>query len=454
MAPWEIGPVHSGGVKEWIAYHNYEVLVPLEHWVSGASLTPEHTIGRINQMKVYADLFDSNFTVGGEPVVPVPFWKDVAMFWANLIMQYEPELDDTVLDLVSPRFIKMLNVAMKEATADMVTYGTGLLHIYEGRYGAEVVAVKPIYWFPVDDQTSVLLEPDPVPDGDIPMWISSPNGDWEYRRYESGGGVLGDLVETDGGSFGDEASWTAVGENTLGRNGFLINIPLPPHTGNWGRSMFKDITGPCFEILRQYGQNSDALAFHGKPRKIAIPAEGGFPAAGLFGEDSEEGLLNYEDMGDNLADWYSRDVMVLPGGISEWKGDYYEGSLDAAMAQINFSQEMFFAVSKIPEVWYKAGEKGIIPASGVALDFQFRPTYTKTQDFQNIEKTIYISALYSAGLIEGASAADIQRLAEIETILGWRNVFDEEDQRSMVTEGGGEGNEELNEEDPDVGENQ
>ena len=439
LLPFELGP-RGRGYRDWLTYHNYEVPVPLEYWRSGASLTPDHTIGRVTQMRAFQDLFNSDFLYNTAPTVPVPLWKEAVMFWANLVMQYEPEIDESVRDIVSPRFLQMLNVALKEMFIDGLRFGTGLLHLYEGDYGAEIVRALPIYYMPGPGGISVLIEPSPVPDGPIDLFVSYPDGRWERRRYKSGGGLLGEVEEGESGSYGESALWDLIGENNLGRVGTLLNVPFPPDTGDWGSSLLRDCSGPIIEMLRQYGQNSEALSFHGKARKVAIAREGESPSPLLFGgEDAPaDALLEYDDMADTLVDWYDRDIIVMPGEIAEWKGDYFEGSLEAQMTQIKFSQEQYFATTKIPEFWFRFTERGSLPMSGAALKLQARPTYTQLMDYQNIGKRAIKKALMVGAIIEGASATDLQRIADTEVLVAWHNVFDEDETRNVVTEGDGD----------------
>lgn len=442
------GQLHTGRsipfasrYRDYAIEYNYEVPVGIDTWERGALLAPRHTSGRINQMLGFQRLFVGDYSsYFPDLTVEMNYHKDVAVFWSSLLMQYPPVLNESAQDMVSPRFWQSLVRALEDVIIDMIRFGTGLVQVVDGQYGAECLAPKPIYWMPDDEGHSALLEPSPIPGGDVTVWLSFADGSWGREVFKREGEQLGERIEADGGSWASADEWSRIGEAHLGRVGTLLNTALSPSTGDWGRSLYRDMTSMALEINRQLTQNSQVMVKHGKPRKIAVPQEGSFISPQITGgARADDSLLDHQTISDSLGEWWDEDLVALPGGIADLHDAYFEGSFDAAQFVIEKSQELLFAVTKIPEVWFKSGESGIIPSSGRALEFQFRPTYVQTQHLQGLLSDTLSKALYAAVLIEGGGESDLDELDGLarseEGLFEWKNVFDQEDEVNTLVQG-------------------
>ena len=428
-------------IPTWRQYeqiYNYEVPVPVSYWETGNSFLPRHTRGRIAQMQDYERLFDGDYSAyfDEQIVVPINYHQFISNFLAELLMSFPPALEEE-LDFINPRFLQMLNRALQAVIGDMVTFGTGMFHITEGPYGAEVYSVKPTYFFPDDDGNEALLDVPELQELPVHLWISHNTGDFEHRVYENRQGhTLGEVIEDEFFTY-DPALWDFVGENNIGRIGTIINVAREPSTGDFGRSLYRDITGLAFEIVRRLSQNSEILRHHGNPRDLMVPNPDVFaPKLGIDGNDAGEALAHHKKRSEELDVWRNDKIVQLPPGYTDMRQMFWQGSLDSQMFQIEKIQEQLFAMTKIPSVWYLTNNSqrgGGQQASGRALQFQFMNTYIYLTNLQSIIISSLRKCLMAAVIIDGGTLAELERLADTDLI--WPNVLDQMDEENEVVLG-------------------
>ena len=313
-----------------------------------------------------------------------------------------------------------------------------------GDYGAEVVAPQPIYWYPADRGADVLAVKKPK---EIELYINEPPGVLVYERWSNvdddtqstrGDGSLGRLLGSEMEMLGDEAGWDVVQEYSTGRATPLINIPRRPATGDWGRSLYLDITSLTMELNRRLGQNSSILTEHGWPREVLLPnteeqlnrSYDALIDGADQGKDEKEVDIDWVTQQIRLGRWRKSTIGVLSSRYRDIKYLQWTGRLNDHFNQIDEIKMQLYVQSHVPPALYGDGMTNF-PAAGVALEKQYIRLHLYVMQLQAtfinaLRKAVLIGAMY-----EGKGAGELRSLAE-GLVIEWPNIFDEGDQRNEL----------------------
>ena len=450
---------------------NYEIEIPLDYWKQHASIIPDDVNRRVNQLKHFLKLYQgdySDYDSDGFPVT-VNMHRLSANVMADTLAAFppvfkmsgtgtpatppeapdalpappEPSEADDELEM-SPRFMQTLQDALYCAIVDHIRFGCGLLMVQGGDYGAEVVAPQPIYWYPADRGADVLAVKKPK---EIELYINEPPGVLVYERWSnvdddtqstSGAGSLGRLLGSEMETLGDEAGWDVVQEYSVGRATPLINIPRRPATGDWGRSLYLDITSLTMELNRRLGQNSSILTEHGWPREVLLPntdeqlnrSYDALIDGADQGKDEREVDIDWVTQQIRLGRWRKSTIGVLSSRYRDIKYLQWTGRLNDHFNQIDEIKMQLYVQSHVPPALYGDGMTNF-PAAGVALEKQYIRLHLYVMQLQAtfinaLRKAVLIGAMY-----EGKGAGELRALAE-GLVIEWPNIFDEGDQRNEL----------------------
>ena len=411
---------------------NYERYTPLSYWQKGADIIPSDTHQRVNQLKTYLSLYNGQY----DRYFQDPLDTQIDMHYlfvdrlVNFLWQYPPELNFDWSDMVSDRFIQTLNIELKNSVIDLLRYGTGLVNVVNGRYGAEVQAPMPIYWFPANDIEDALLVPGYDGEGPHIVYKHGANGEWSRTEYHNDAGKLGRVLSSETETFGTPAAWDVIGMNSLGRASPMINFSLEPNTGEWGQSLYFTATPPALEAIRRFNGNSSTLTTHGNPREVYLPSE--FPGDIKKGQGNQiEGqraqMQIYYEVS-QLETNRRSPVQILSRKYADVKYLYWEGSLEDHREQLNFALTMAFGMAYMPLSLVNLDGQLTIPTiSGRALRFLYAPTHTRINNIQGIVKPVIKHVLLTAAAYNGHSAQAIQRFAD-RIVVDWPNIFEELDE--------------------------
>ena len=345
---------------------------------------------------------------------------------------------------MSPRFMQTLQDALYCAIVDHIRFGCGLLMVQGGDYGAEVVAPQPIYWYPADRGADVLAVKKPK---EIELYINEPPGVLVYERWSNvdddaqstrGDGSLGRLLSSEMEMLGDEAGWNVVQEYSTGRATPLINIPRRPATGDWGRSLYLDITSLTMELNRRLGQNSSILTEHGWPREVLLPnteeqlnrSYDALIDGASEGKEEAQVDIDWVTQQTRLGRWRKSTIGVLSSRWRDVKYLQWTGRLNDHFNQIDEIKMQLYVQSHVPPALYGDGMTNF-PAAGVALEKQYIRLHLYVMQLQAtfinaLRKAVLIGAMY-----EGAGESELRRMAE-GLVIEWPNIFDEGDQQNEL----------------------
>ena len=428
----------------WQNEVDYEIDIPLEYWQTGAELVPAEARDRFNQLNDFLSLFNGEYQKFG---FNRPFYQNyfsiTAMFIADTLMSYPPVIEGFDENFISPRFIQMLQEATHCVLADMIRFGTGLFQIVDSEVEAEVLTPLPIMWYPASDEADVLVNM--LTENEIELYTNDKDGSVEYQRYRLEGSRLKEEIENNFNQLGSEAEWNVIQEAGLGRIGSIVPVQRRPSTGDWGRSLYRDITQTSLEINRRFEQCADILVEHGNPILLLIPTVGtpqySDPAS------AEQVSLTIATEKQRFDVFRSSPVAALPQGYMDAKYLMWEGMLTDHYNMIDELQKQLFASTNIPAALYGLGVETNTP-SGRALFIQYARTIFYTKQLQTsliatLRKVILIAALYN-----GANASQLQTMADsIE--IEWQNAVEQilEPQSVELTDEGAVVDEEEGDED-------
>lgn len=428
-----IGPLPV--FQEYDVQVDYEITTDMSHWKKGAMATPSPTNGRVSQLSDFWRLFNGDY-LRYRLGVPVKqnFHILTSNFLADLLMSFQPEyqdsdgneLDD---DLIRPRFIQTLNRALANAIVDFTRFGTALFYISMGRYGPEVMSPVPIRWFPADAMSSVLVTKQSNDNSPYELFFSYDDGSVEHERYADAGGQLGDLLSNDGRQrVGGDAEWAVIQEYGAGRVGTIMNVVREPSTGDWGRSLYRDITSLAFEYNRRIAANSDTLTVHGNPMLLALQDPNEVPLTQDITQSepaAQQALLELSTLAKRMDTWRKSPIATLPAQFKDLFYVQWSGSLRDHQIHIDEIKEQIFAITNIPAALYGLGLERI-PPTGVALGKQFIRTHIYIKSIQNRFLATLRKVLMTGALYAGATVEQLRWLAQNMRII-WRNMFDEQE---------------------------
>ena len=242
---------------------------------------------------------------------------------------------------------------------------------------------------------------------------------------------LGRLVEVEEWHF--EMDWSAIQEHTTGRAGALISIANPPDTGDWGYAKYQDMTDLIFEISRRYSRNSAALDDRDNALLLFEPSDmsAGIPAPHL----DEDVLMKWRQQSTYLEQWQKSRTLELPPQYADARYVANPHTLDDHFTQIKEIEKELFKVAGISPVLYGIDESSL-PASGTALKIQEDRSAFETRALQTAIMNGLRKAVLTAALLDGASDAELDAMAdEVE----WQTPFDQRREEQVVTmQDGGE----------------
>ena len=419
---------------------DYDIYVPIEYWKRGANIIPSVVNSRVGQMQLFYQLYQGDYRafLGRANVVRMNYHKMTTSFVGSLMMMYPPEI--TIAgseDLpVTGRFIQQLNRALRGVIADMVRYGTGLFRVQAGQWGSEIVNHQPVYWYPVDGQSDTLAV---ASQDKVELWHDIGLGEVRYDRYSvpnrainsaSKPTELGDLEETITEQYGDEAQWDVIQSLTLGRPGLIINTIADVPSGDWGESIYPDLTPLALEVTHRLTQNKGTLDEHGNPVTVFYPSDVG--SGGMthedfvLGADKQHAELQLNRTLDMFNAWRTRRITNLPDGYDDVKYLEWTGDLTDHFNQITKCEELLFAATRLPAAFFNIGPNGL-PPSGVALMKQFIRTHAYIRDLVSTLQDSITRAVLIGSMLNGASAQELEGIYD-NLEIEWETVFDETSQ--------------------------
>ncbi len=434
---------------EWDKRVDYEIDVPLDYWQAGADLIPSQAQSRVAQLKRFQTLFDGDY---GYKPVKINYHQMTAQFLADLLMSMPPRLvrlqdgqptqAPYESDFITPRFVQMAHESLYNVLVDMIRFGTGLFHLMEGEWGAEVSAPMPVYWYPADSKADVLA----TMQGEdrVVLDYSYADGQTRQQVWSVTGMKLDRLVEEESVMpIGSAAHWDIIQRSGIGRAGSIIPVQRRPSTGDWGRSLYRDITSLALDINRRFSAITMILN-HDRPRLKLIPAMDN-ERTGDVADDpsqSDESLLRSKTRQLRLEEWAQAEVLTPPVYFDDIQTLERQGTLQDHFTHIEEDTKQMFAATNIPAALYGIGiEKHAI--SGKAVKEQYKRTYVYALSAQTTTLPRYKKLMMAAASLEGASTADLQQMND-EMGVVWPNPFDQDENVSQVEigdEGAGIGDE-------------
>ena len=258
---------------------------------------------------------------------------------------------------------------------------------------------QPIYWYPADEQASVLVIMPANDKQPYELIIDNGDGDVEYVVYENSGGTLGSILQSDQVVVGNEADWDIIAEANLGRVESFVNVPAMPSSGDWGYTPYRDVTSLIFEINRRMSYNSDTLTSHGNPilmiKREAVSGNQagqgvhfGDEMQQLRGENADQYLLEIQSMRTRLDTLVESPVTILPPGY-ELKAMDANANMEWHFTQLDKSKEALYGATHLPLSLMGLDGSVKLPASGKALKFQFLDPHSFIQGVQaNVVKSL------------------------------------------------------------------
>ena len=422
---------------------DYEIYVPLEYWEKGASIVPKVVSDRVNQMRLFYQLYQGDYRpfLGRSAPVRMNYHKITTSFVSSLMMMFPPEVemvDGSDLP-VSGRFIQQLNLALRGTIADMVRYGTGLFRISPGRWGSEIKSFQPVLWYPVDSESDTLA----ISSQDyVELWHDIGEGEVRYERYRvpdwnkdqssyRKGTQLGELDESDTEQYGDPQQWDAIQSLTLGRPGLIIPVAAEIATGDWGESIYPELTTLALEVTHRLSENKAILDKHGNPIMIAEPAEYG-SSSGIteedlaLGGDLQKAKFRLIAVRDRLNEWRTQYIGEIPDGYVDMRYLEWGGNMSGHFEQILKCEELLFAATRLPAAFFNIGPNGL-PPSGIAMQRQFTRTYAYIRNLVSTLQDSITRAVLVGAMLNGSSASELQSIYD-RLEIKWRTIFDEEQQ--------------------------
>ena len=369
-------------------------------------------MARDDRLRKLRKLFDGDhreyFDATAEMEVAANWFRRTALFWADLMLAYPPEvigLEDSVWEAVRPSLLD----ALYEAVVDMVRYGVGLLRGRAEVEGGPVVdSVDPRSWYPLPGYTGdVVLSP---MGEEIDVLLLEPDSIVRRRYVLEGESGLGSLIES-------EVS-APVGERTV------VALPRRPAAGEWGQSMYPDMLPAAVEITRRLSLNSKTLNEHSDPLLVlrrdprAVPMD-------IFTPDSPaDAAMRFSVETFYLNGWRRGAVGVLPEEYIDATYVTWDAQMQPAFRQIEEVENVMFAATAMPAALHGVLRGGAVN-SGQALRRVFAPTYVHLRTLQESLKPRVAQACRVAALAAGHSVAE---KLEVE----WDNPLDRLDEQRIV----------------------
>ena len=273
--------------RPWLDDVDYESDVPLEYWITGNDIEPSKAAARVAQLRLFRDLYNAEYERFVRADALFAFHAYHTNYMARVLMSTPPEI--TTHEIIKFRTKEMINKALRNVVIDMIRYGTGLLFVQSGEYGAEVTAPQPIFWYPADDDTDVLIER--FADNTANINISHNTGKLDVHNVKIEAGKISEMEGPDESQYGTDEHWRLVQENTAGRIGSIINIVREPSTGDWGQSLYPYITDLTLMYNGRQSQLNAILVDDGNPIMILLPNRNEPP---IYGTDDAPASLKIQ----------------------------------------------------------------------------------------------------------------------------------------------------------------
>lgn len=420
-----------------LAPTNYEM--PLEVYglfYEGRPMIPERVQNRVAQMILYTRFYNNDFRdIDANMTVPMNWHRITPLFLADALMSKPPEIEGDAPP-VSKRFMQSLNEAMYNMLISYGAMGTGLLRFKASKREGifEVDSPSPVLWMPIDDEASVLLTPHYNFSGSAVDSVSVEydygNGETESLLFDANGQTIGkNITEGDGYmQYGDPAAWDALYESVLGRIGMTFNVPRAPYETDWGLSLYHDINALAFDSNDRRSYISNSLRRTQNPF-IKIEPDSGENnqnakeiLESLKNNDEEFLPLEIQTLKATLEGDGESTMFIVPPGLKSIDYMTYDGSFDAAEIANDKTNELMFAATFIPGRLYGFTKSGGEP-SGTSLDRQYFRAAAYIEKTINTLVSAYNKAILTGMVLEGASATEVSRYADVLKIE-WNNKFD------------------------------
>ena len=413
---------------------DFEVRPPLESWAAGALLIPREAKPRVDRLLRYQDWYEGFFRPymprATDRIVKNNLFRRIAVFLADFLKSRAPEIDHAGDPPVSARFVESMQESLYNVMLDYARYGVGLFQLQLKEYGWEVDSPQPIYWFPIDDMTQVLLQMSSMAgESFVDVTFDFGVGGTVEERYSLDNDRLGDLVDDPTPlEFGTELDWEMLAASSYGRLGTIVSTARRPTTGDWGLSAFADVFSLIFESNRSLSQTSRILTYFGNPKLK-------FKRSNTSTQPMVQQRINLNPGNQSTAArkveitrFHDRDldqdstIIEPPAGYDDVEFLTFTGSLRDHQMQSQLIDEHIFMQSSIPAALW--GIQSGSPPAGVALSRQYVPTSVYIQDAQEslikaIRKVLLIGALAA-----GTSTAELARYAD-NMLITWPNIFDD-----------------------------
>lgn len=389
---------------EWRAADFTGGRVSLGYWQRGdmgRDIQPLAAARRVKRLHDYECLYRGDWSPLGlqprEAAVRGDEFARIADTYAALLMAFPPVLAPSLPDEFDA---DTLTIALTEAVADLVRYGTAILYPSEGR----VERLDPRYWYPdMGTARAAYIHAEQVASEDGReqrehiVNVTLFEGDTERRTY---------WRSPDGRRFGEQL---AVDEGYEDAGEFIPQVvAIPPLTdGYWGTSLFERMVHTVAELTRRASGAGNILRRHEQPRvKASRSPDAGPP---IFTGSEQQAQLVFDRA--QLDEAYDADVIVPMYPYTDIEYMSYDGQLAASFNQRESLRDELAAITGIPTALYGVLRGGGIP-SGTAL----RATYARA--FAQVE--LIHSVLIPKVRRALALATDGQ-----EFTIEWANPLDE-----------------------------
>ena len=308
------GTIQVVGSDKWIPgiyerVYDYSAYVPYDYWREDAMLIhPDHA-NRIRQFESFEHLYNGEYWRYGNYQVKLNYHEIVADFMSDILLGFPPEFEG--VDALPTRFLSTLVKSLRYVIIDMIRYGTGLFQVLPTRSGPQVMCRDPMYFYPADENTAVLLVPTAE---QIEVYFSADDGAYYLELYANNhNGKLGKLISETDLTVGSVADWDFLYSRFSGRIGNIISVARGTDS-DFGKSVYPSITNLAFENSRGLTDNRDTLIEHLKPLLLWLPNPD--KATGMPpGEGEEKFDLKREDRDNFLRRLRQNPTTSLPAGI-------------------------------------------------------------------------------------------------------------------------------------------
>lgn len=400
----------------WNEHINFEIYTPLSHWGKGATLMPSPANVRVARLLEYKAFFDGAYPLDYPKPIQFNWHRTSATFFADMMTSVDIEINSAS----SERFKESLRRAAYDAIIDMIRFGTALIRIQRDELGfAEAVCVEPIFWFPYGPNDDVLIEySEEMPE--INMYIdyhSNGIAQVEHRVYRNDKLTLGNQIRSQTFPVGTEAQWRSINEQTYGRMGMIVPFLRSPVTGDWGSSLYPEITSQAVAYSEQLTADAIALDDFRKAPWAGIPAEGAVMPSDDGDKKSTYSAIREKAEQDELDRWANeyKKVKRLPLGYSDVVPMQPNLEIGQSVMYADLLSTNLTAASSLPARLF-----GIAPNTPLATGEAIKWEYAKPR--------IAVHAL-TERMVDGLKACDLRgcmlESKALESEVIWPNFFDE-----------------------------